>query len=303
MQNETTPLPPQPTSPVPPQPLPPAPTAASYSAPGQSPTVPVTVATPPPTSQPPAPPATAQPPETHWDALKATPAGVDETLQAAITKAVTPEPPPPPKKRYVKEWAIFAAVVVLASAAILWAVLSASANLDQATDATATYSSLQTPPYDGKIVTSGNGAFSVRIPAGSEIVSDTRADALTFTKLREEPGKDVAVAYVDKLGGGTRQLLTVTTKPKVDFSFELEALTPDKPFYADGVQCLRYVKEYKKSEALAGGEAEGGEKNYVYVFNHGENRTIVNYFIQRDAEDKHELVEKMALTLRFRDNR
>ncbi|NCU30280.1 hypothetical protein EOL73_00435 [Candidatus Saccharibacteria bacterium] len=207
-----------------------------------------------------------------------------------------------PKIKNLKNWIILIGFIILASLVTGYFYFTTEQTLNNATVAANNFSAGIKYPYSGIFVSSGQKAFQVFVPNGSDLVIDPQGDMIVFHKLGEGKDEPIKQGYVDGVGGGDRPTLSIWTQKKTN-TVAIAGVKPTTPFYADGVQAKYYQRTYQPSDAIGTTKAEGGEKVYRYVFEYDEKQTIIDYFIKRKDIDQSEQVAKMAASLKFKQSR
>ena len=126
-------------------------------------------------------------------------------------------------------------------------------------------------------VTSGQGGFSIHIPDGWELVSNTQRDFLFGQDIAYEEGKPVIITTVDGGGSDTNFRFTVHQYPKK----ELSLTTPGQTVEEYKTSTLTGKKYYKKYpvEPIDGVGPYPGQETYIYAFTKGNEVTYVTYDI------------------------
>ncbi len=207
------------------------------------------------------------------------------------TRAVRP--------KSIRNWVILVIFIILIGVVFGYFYLTTNKALDGAVTAANNFDPGNKRTYSGMMVSSGQMAYQVYVPNGSDIVIDPQGDMIVFHKLGEGDDEPLKQGYVDGVGGGDRPSLSIWTQKKSN-TVSVEGVELTNPFYVDGIQAKYYHRTYQPDDPIGSGKAEGGEKVYRYVFDYDGKQTVVDYFIKRKDDDKSEQVAKMVSSLKFK---
>lgn len=153
---------------------------------------------------------------------------------------------------------------------------------------------------DWRLVTSGKGAYSIRIPDGWTITRDITTDLMASTDSEASITlKEGTSAIInDQNGFGTDAPIRFSVDNHEDYH---EGYTQSSFDTVDGVKGVRYlyVNQTPPSEEGIGSLALG-DKIYVYVFTKGDAKYSVSYLLAKSDTDRLELIEDVVRTLKFK---
>lgn len=152
-----------------------------------------------------------------------------------------------------------------------------------------------------QLVTSGQKAYSVRIPDGWKLLTDKSDNWLISSENQKEiayqPGVPVVITETDGYGSdGPKRFSIRAFGPAVNVSApqgKAEAFSS-----VDGISGERYYIEYGEPQGEGIGPVKG-QKAYTYVFKGKNFEYRVHYTVLPGDEDRLELIERVVRTLQF----